>query len=124
MPRWSAIRWPDTSHRPEGLIAIDAEIDLSERCEITWDGLPYPVRDLKGRLEIHPESWVFKNMRGGNGQTIIYASGSVKKLHLPKLPNGDDPLEVDVHSKPRTSRSAASCKDALPPAWRKDLAHD
>jgi hypothetical protein len=35
--------------RPEGDIKIDALIDLFERCEITWVGLPFPVRNLKSR---------------------------------------------------------------------------
>ena len=104
--------------RPEGLITIDAEIDLSERCEMKWDGMPYPVRDLKGRLEIHPDLWVFKNMRGGNGQTKIYASGSVEKLHLPKRLNGDDPLKVDIGLEAENLPFIKELRDALPPAWR------
>ncbi len=104
--------------RPEGLITIDAEIDLSERCEMKWDGLPYPVRDLKGRLEIHPDNWVFKNMRGGNGQTSIYASGSVAKLHLPKRLNGDDPLKVDIGLRADNLPFISELRNALPPAWR------
>jgi hypothetical protein len=103
---------------PEGLIEINAEIDLSERCEMKWDGLPYPVRDLKGRLEIHPDNWVFKNMRGGNGQTIIHASGSVDKLHRPKLANGDDPLKVDIHLQAQNLPFISELRTALPPAWR------
>ena len=54
--------------RPEGLIAIDAEIDLSERCEITWAKLPYPIRNLTGRLELHPDHWVFRNVRGATAR--------------------------------------------------------
>ena len=46
---------PGRRDRPEGLIKIDAEIDLIERCEITWERLRYPIRNLKGRLEIHPD---------------------------------------------------------------------
>ena len=55
---------PREHNHPEGKIAIDAKIDLTERCEVTWVGLPYPIRNLTGQLEIHPESWTFKNMRG------------------------------------------------------------
>ena len=61
--------------RPEGKIAIDAEIDLSERCEITWAKLPYTIRNLTGRLELHPDRWVFRDMRGQNGQAVVTASG-------------------------------------------------
>ncbi len=48
--------------RPEGKIAINAEIDLSERCEITWAKLPFTVRNLTGRLELHPDHWVFRKV--------------------------------------------------------------
>ena len=105
--------------RPEGLLAIDAEIDLREGCEITWDRLPYPIRNLRGRLEVHPDRWVFKNMRGKNGQAIITASGSVEKLHPPKLPNGDDPLKIDVYLQAQKLPFSGELKEALPPAWRK-----
>ena len=107
-------------HRPEGLIKFDAEIDLTERCEITWVGLPYPVRNLKGRLEIHPDKWTFKDVTGSNGQAKIKASGSVEKLRLAR---GARTAKIRSRStstcKPRTFRSAASCRAALPTAWKK-----
>ena len=87
---------PRDEKHPEGKIAIDAEIDLTERCEITWVGLPYPIRNLTGRLEIHPDRWTFKNMRGSNGLARVWASGSVVKVGTNKLPNGDDPLKIDI----------------------------
>ena len=65
---------------PRGKVAIDADLDLNERCGITWVGLPYPVNNLTGRLEIHPDLWEFKNMRGGNGQAVITGSGRVEKV--------------------------------------------
>jgi hypothetical protein len=85
-------RRPTPDRRPEGLVAIDAEVDLSERCEIRWAGLKYPVRNLTGRLVLHPDEWIFSNMRGHNGQATITASGRVKKLSDQKLPGGDYPL--------------------------------
>jgi hypothetical protein len=105
--------------RPEGHITIDAEIDLGERGEMTWEGLPYPVRNLTGRLEVHPDRWVFKNMRGSNGQAKIIANGSVAKLPMAKLPNGDDPLKVDVYLQAEKLPFSGELKDALPPGWRK-----
>jgi hypothetical protein len=110
---------PGRRDRPEGEIAIDAEIDLSERCEITWDRLPYPIRNLKGRLELHPERWVFKNMRGSNGLATIAASGSVKKLSNTKLPNGDFPLQIDVRLQADNLPFSGELKEALPLAWKK-----
>jgi hypothetical protein len=110
---------PEYKHRPEGQIAIDAEIDLAERCEMTWVGLPYPIRDLKGRLEIHPESWTFKNMRGSNGLAKIWASGSVVKTSENKLPNGDYPLKIDVKLIAENLPFSGELKDSLPAAWKK-----
>ena len=110
---------PLERNRPEGLIAIDAEIDLTERCEITWDRLPYTIRNLQGRLEVHPDLWVFKNMEGRHDQAKIRASGSVQKLPLPKLANGEDPLKIAVSLEADNLPFSTELKDALPSAWKK-----
>ena len=110
---------PQHLGRPEGLIAIDAEIDLTERCEITWVGLPYPIRNLKGRLEIHPESWTFKDMRGSNSLARIWASGSVVKTSTKKLPNGDFPLKIDVKLEAQGLPFSGELRRSLPAAWKK-----
>jgi hypothetical protein len=104
---------------PEGLVAIDAEIDLTGRCEMTWAGLPYPVRHLTGKLELHPDRWIFKNIHGRNGQADITASGSVHKLPLPQLPSGEDPLEVSVSLSAKNLPFNGELRAALPPAWKK-----
>jgi hypothetical protein len=105
--------------RPEGLIAIDAEIDLSERCEITWTGLPFPVRNLTGRLELHPDRWVFRDMRGRNGQAVITASGSVEKLPGGPLANGEEPLHVRVDLQAQNLPFGEELRKALPDEWQK-----
>ena len=112
--------------RPEGKILFDADIDLTERCEITWDRLPYPVRNLKGRLEIRPDKWTFKNVKGRNGQAEIEASGSVEKLpffdpqrRLRKGPRGEDPLKIDVALKAQKLPFSPELQAALPEEWRK-----
>ena len=110
---------PGRPDRPEGLIEINAEIDLTERCEITWEHLPYPIRDLKGRLEIHPERWVFKDMCGSNGLAKIAVGGSVEKLRGPKLANGEDPLKIDVTLEAQNLPFSGELKDSLPAAWKK-----
>ncbi|MGD0044054.1 MAG: hypothetical protein ABSE84_27225, partial [Isosphaeraceae bacterium] len=78
------LRWPMVGPRakPEGHLVIDADLDLNPRCEITWAGLPYPIRNLTGRLELHPDLWEFKNMRGGNGQAIINP-GILIRIEIP-----------------------------------------
>ena len=108
----------DRPDQPEGEIKIDAEIDLTERCEITWKDLPYPIRNLTGRLEIHPDRWVFKKMRGTNGKAQFFASGSVEKLRDDKLPNGKD-LKIDVELEARDLPFSGELKDSLPAAWKK-----
>ena len=65
-------------HPSKGKLTIDADIDLNERCSIKWVELPYPVEDLTGRLTIHPDKWIIRNMRGINGQAVITASGKVE----------------------------------------------
>jgi hypothetical protein len=105
--------------RPEGLVAINAEIDLSERCEITWSKLPFTVRNLTGRLELHPDHWVFRNMRGRNGQAEILASGEVHKLSGFKLRNGEDPLQVHVELEARKLPFGPELRDALPEEYYK-----
>src|SRR5262249_19618758 len=114
-------RKPETGPRarPEGDIKIDAEVDLTERCEITWVGLPYPVRNLKGRLEIHPDKWTFNNVSGRNGEATIIASGSVVDLRLPKAPDGRDQFKIDVVLKARNLPFSGELQKALPKAWKK-----
>ena len=105
--------------RPEGRITIDAEIDLSERCEIRWAKLPYPIRNLTGRLELHENLWIFRNMHGENGQAMIAASGRVQKLPGPRLKNGDEPLKVHVDLQARNLPFSQELRTALPGAWDK-----
>ena len=42
---------------------------------MNWDGLPYPVPNVTGHLEIHPISWTFTEMRGEHGPARIKAKG-------------------------------------------------
>src|SRR5262249_19228630 len=113
----TVFRRPMAGH-PEGEIKVDAEIDLKEGCEITWDGLPYPIRDLTGRLVVHPDRWLFMGMRGSNGKAQITASGSVEKLPLPKLAGGDDPLKIDVLLQAGNLPFSEERRQSVPLAWR------
>ncbi len=105
--------------KPEGLLFIDADLDLNPRCEITWAGLPYPIRNLTGRLELHPDLWEFKNMRGGNGQATIEGNGRVEKLVRPNLPNGEPPLKIDLQIRAQNLPFNEDLRKALQPAWQK-----
>jgi hypothetical protein len=108
--------------KPEGHVVIDADLDLNPRCEITWAGLPYPIRNLTGRLELHPDLWIFKNMRGGNGQAIITGDGRVQKIAGPNLPNGEPPLKIDLQIQAKNLPFNDDLRKALQPAWQKTWA--
>lgn len=102
---------------PIGIVKFDAMLDLDERCGIVWAGMPYPVNNLTGRLEIHPERWIFKNMRGRNGQAEITGSGDVRKVGP-----GKNDLNVDLHLKAVKLPFDEELRGALPPAWQKSWA--
>ncbi len=106
--------------KPEGDIKIHANLDLLQQCEIQWAEFPYPVRDLTGRLELHPDFWKFNEMRGRNGYARIQTSGWVRKLdNLKKRPNGDEPLKVHVNIKAYDLPFTEELRAALPQAWAK-----
>lgn len=110
----SVTRHPPTREFPKGNVEIHAWLDLNDRCSITWAGLPYPVSNLKGKLEIHPDSWVFKDMQGSNGQAMIQGSGRVKRV-------GRRPSDLDValHVRAENLPFDQQLRDALPPEWQK-----
>lgn len=101
----------------EGIVRIDAVLDLNERCAIRWDGMPYPVSNLTGRLELHPDRWKFTNMRGSNGQAVITGSGLVEKLAGP-----GNPLAVDLELHAQKLPFDDQLRLSLPPAWQKTWA--
>ena len=99
-------------HPSKGRLTIDADIDLDERCSIKWVELPYPVENLTGRLSIHPDKWIIKNMRGINGQAVITASGEVEA-------DAQKRLSVDLKMQAQKLLFDQRLRDALPPAWQK-----
>jgi hypothetical protein len=104
-----------------GIVTIDADVDLNERCSILWDGLPYPVNNLTGHLEIHPDLWIFKDMKGngGSGSSTIAGSGKVSKVGRV---DGKDQLDIDLKIDAAGIRFDNQMRDALPPAWKKTWA--
>ncbi len=96
---------------PIGRVRFDAMIDLNPGCSSTWTGLKYPVRDLTGRLEIHPDLWIFSRMRGKNGQAEIQAAGKVEQVRR-------DQFKVDLTLKADNLPFDQQLRDALPQAWR------
>ena len=96
---------------PIGRVAFDAWVDLNPGCSITWDGLKYPVRNLEGRLEIHPDRWVFSGMKGSNGQATISAHGQVDQV-------AKDQFKVRTHVEARNLPFDQQLRDALPKPWQ------
>ncbi|SIO31147.1 AsmA-like C-terminal region [Singulisphaera sp. GP187] len=101
---------------PEGKVTVDAFLSLNENCSIRWDGLPYPVSNLTGDLELHPDKWIFRKMKGRNGQAEITGSGDVEKL---PGPGPGDRLAVKLKMRAEKLPFDEQLYDALPPAWRK-----
>lgn len=81
---------PGPADPPEGKVTIDADLALTEegRCAITWEGMPYPVTKVTGRLEIHPDRWIVKDMRGVNNLATVRGSGQVDQISPGKLKVG------------------------------------
>jgi hypothetical protein len=113
---------PEIKPKPEGQLTIDAILDLNPRCEITWADLPYPVRNLTGRLKLHPDLWEFENMRGHNGEEVITGNGRVQKLNEPDLPGGEPPLKIDLRIQAENLPFSEHLRKALQPAWQKTWA--
>ena len=104
-------RTPPTAADPKGKVAIHAVLDLDERCAVTWAGLPYPITNLTGRLELHPDRWIFQGVRGGNGVAVIEGSGQVEQL-------GPGRLRAALRLRAEHLPFDAQLKRALQPAWQ------
>ena len=118
--RAELVRTPDPARRdPMGKVRFDAWVDLNPGCSATWTGLKYPVRDLTGRLEIHPDLWTFTGMKGWNGQARIEVDGQVRKVGVdPKAPPGRrDLLKVGIKVEARNLPFDHQLRDALPKPW-------
>ncbi len=103
---------------PRGRVAFHAWIDLNPGCSATWDGLKYPIMNLKGRLEIHPDQWIFPQMTGTNGQAAITIAGQVDQLNRNKPKVGPDAFKVGLRVEARNLPFDQQLRDALPPAWK------
>ncbi|WP_165232614.1 AsmA family protein [Aquisphaera insulae] len=108
--------------KPEGTVLVDALLDLNPDCEITWVGLPYTVRGLTGQLELHPDRWEFRGLRGRNGQATIVGNGRVERLPRPDLPNGEPPLRIDLKIGAEDLPFNEDLRRSLQPAWQKTWA--
>ena len=103
---------------PRGRVRFDAWIDLNPGCSITWAGLKYPVMNLTGKLEIHPDLWIFREMKGSNGQATITAAGQVEQLNRNKPKGAPDAMKVDLQVRARNLPFDQQLRDALPTPWK------
>ena len=103
---------------PIGRVSFDAWIDLNPGCSVTWEGLEYPVRNLTGQLEIHPDRWTFRGMKGNNGQATITAAGQVEKVNPDKPKGMADAFKVDLKLQARNLPFDQQLRDALPTPWK------
>ncbi|WP_435017401.1 AsmA-like C-terminal region-containing protein [Tundrisphaera sp. TA3] len=96
---------------PIGQVEFHAWVDLRPGCSITWDGLKYPVRNLLGKLEIHPNQWIFSDMSGVNGQARISARGQVDQI-------ARDKFKVKTHVEARNLPFDQQLREALLRPWQ------
>ncbi len=104
---------PGPGDPPEGKVTIDADLALTEegRCAITWEGLPYPVTKVTGRLELHPDRWIVKDMRGVNNLATVQGSGQVDQVAPGKL-------KVGLHLRADHLPFDDQLRQALPAEWK------
>ncbi len=96
---------------PRGRVKFDAWIDLNPGCSMLWEGLQYPVLNLTGKLQIHPNHWVFQEMSGENGQAKIRADGDVEELKRGSY-------KVDIRLKADNLPFDDQLRKALPRPWQ------
>ncbi len=95
---------------PKGKVCVDSEMDLNDGCSIAWKGLPYPVRDLTGHLSLHPDRWVFSEMKGRNNNASLAARGEVHQVSPGKL-------AVDLTLQAKKLPFDQQLRESLPEEW-------
>ncbi|MFO0957355.1 MAG: AsmA-like C-terminal region-containing protein [Isosphaeraceae bacterium] len=105
-------RVPTSAEKPNGdlILTTDLALEESGRCSVTWEGLPYPITNLTGRLRTGPDHWIFEDIRGRNGVTTITGSGRVDKLA--------GGLKVDLKLEAQELQFDQQLYQALPEQWR------
>ena len=96
----------------KGKVTIDSFLHFNPEsdCSITWKEMKYPVMNLTGGLEIHPDRWAFREVRGRNGQARIEVSGEVRQVRK-------DAFGVDLTLSALNLPFDQQLRDALPKPW-------
>ena len=115
---------PDRPDRPEGEIEIDAEIDLTERCEITWEQAAIPDTQPERTTGDTPRPLGVQEHEGR--QRPGEDTGQRKRQEAAAAQAGERRRSAQNRgiSRSRNLPFSGELKDALPPAWKKKLAHD
>ncbi|RUL88673.1 AsmA-like C-terminal region-containing protein [Tautonia sociabilis] len=109
-------RPPDAPGSPES-VALTATLDLGEPAEaggfaFTWEGLPYPITNVKGRLVITPERWEFHDLVGYNGLARIECpEGWVRQ-------SGPNAFDAELSLSAEDLPFDEQLRRALPPEWQ------
>ena len=110
-------RRPPPPGSEEEIIVFSAELDLGMPEEaggfaFTWEGLPYPITKVRGRLSILPDRWEFHDLTGENGLTrIACPEGWVRQT-------GPDRFDAELTLSARDLLFNEQLLEALPVEWR------
>ena len=96
---------------PWGDVRVHASLSFNENCSMRWDGLRYPVRRLRGTVELSPQGCVFQDIQGENGVARVIASGRIEALAA-------NQFAADVRLLARGLRFDQELRDALPREWQ------
>ncbi len=63
--------------RPESPLQKHLVVELN-RCALRFDKFPYPVRNIRGVIEMQDDRWQFRDLEGNNEAGKVYASGRLE----------------------------------------------
>lgn len=109
-------------HPPPGpggqeTVALSAKLDLGEPdgaggFAFTWEGMPYPITNVKGRLVIMPDHWEFHDLVGYNGLARIECpGGTVRQV-------GPNAFDAELTLLASDLPFDEQLRRALPPEWQ------
>ncbi|WP_152049276.1 AsmA-like C-terminal region-containing protein [Tautonia marina] len=107
---------PPGSDKKE-IVELTAALDLGEPAEaggfaFTWEGMPYAITNVKGRLVIMPDHWEFHDLVGYNGLARIECpDGWVRQV-------GPNTFDAELAMRATDLPFDEQLRLALPPEWQ------
>jgi hypothetical protein len=98
-------------------VALTAKLDLGEPdgaggFAFTWEGMPYPITNVKGRLVIMPDHWEFRDLVGYNGLARIECpTGQVRQV-------GPNSFDAELTLLATDLPFDEQLRRAMPPEWQ------